>query len=240
MIYRLAVCDDEKEYRDLINLELQKAAERCGVEITIILFASGEECLSYMEQGNEIDLLFLDIDMPGLNGMETAKQIRKINEKQIFAFLTAHVQYVFESFEVQPFRFIRKPKMHMELFLALQAAVPMIMCRKPKYIFIKDENGEERIDIRDVIYTEILQRKMHFYLKDDRELISKMTMTVLLEELHGDERFVLLDKGLLVNVTYIQRLDKSSVLLENGLMLPVARTRQEKVRESFLRNENDR
>ena len=236
MIYSIGVCDDEREYRELAEAELRRAACKCGIEIELKSFSSGKELLHYIKNNKAPDLLFLDIDMSEMNGMEAAKQIRELDEKQLIAFLTEHEEYVFESFKVQPFRFIRKHVMEMELFLALQAAVPIIDRRQTRYLLLKWENGEEMIDIMSICYAEILNRKIHFYLSDNRELVVKMTMSKLLQELREDDRFVLLDRGLLLNVMYLQVFERQKVTLQNGITLPIARTRQEEVRKIIIRN----
>lgn len=236
MTYCIGVCDDEPEYRELAEANLHKAARKCGIEIELKFFSSGKELLHYIKNNKLPDLLFLDIDMPEMSGIKAAKQIRELDEKQLIAFLSAHQEYVFQSFEVQPFRFIRKHVMEMELFLALQAAVPIIDRRQTRYLLLKWENGEEMIDIMSICYAEILNRKIHFYLSDNRELVVKMTMSKLLQELREDDRFVLLDRGLLLNVMYVQAFERQKVTLQNGITLPIARTRQEEVRKIIIRN----
>jgi DNA-binding LytR/AlgR family response regulator len=124
----------------------------------------------------------------------------------------------------------------MELFLAVQAAIPEMERRKPKYLNVRGEDGEESVNTMDVIYAEIWKRKLHFYLTDGRELESRMSMKSLLEKLQGDDRFVLFDSGLLVNVLHIQRYNRKEAVMKNGQLLPIARTRQDNVRKIVMRN----
>lgn len=235
MIYQLALCDNEVALHNMICEHLEAAAVRCDVEIQTATFTSGKECMEYMSAGNAVDILFLDIDMPEMNGIEVARKIREWDERQLIVFLTDHADYVFDTFEVQPFRFIRKSKMRMELYLALQAAIPVLERRKERYLTLKTEDGMEQVAASNILYVEMLQRHMHYYLNDGREIIENKTMKKLLQELSYDEHFVLLDSGLLLNMEYEKAYSQQSVTLQNGMVLPVARTRAKEVKRAIGR-----
>jgi DNA-binding LytR/AlgR family response regulator len=236
MGYRIAVCDDEEVWTGRIKTMLSQIALKMEIAVGITVFSKGSELISTMQRGERFDFLLLDIDMPDMDGLEVAKKVRKISERQLFAFLSAYQEYVYQSFEVQPFRFLRKDYIDMELFLAVQAAIPEMERRKPKYLNVRGEDGEESVNTMDVTYVEIWKRKLHFYLTDGRELESRMSMKSLLEKLQGDDRFVLFDSGLLVNVLHIQRYSRKEAIMKNGQLLPIARTRQDNVRKIVMRN----
>lgn len=235
MIYQLVLCDNEVALHNSICEEMELAAVRCDVRIQTKAFHSGKDCMQYMSEGNAVDILFLDIDMPDMNWIEVAKRIREWDERQLIVFLTDHADYVFDTFEVQPFRFIRKSRMHMELFLALQAAIPVLERRRERFLTLKTEDGMEQIEAGSILYVEMLQRHMHYYLKDGREIIENKTMKKLLQELSYDDHFVLLDSGLLLNLEYEKAYTQQSVTLTNGMVLPVARTRVKEVKRAIGR-----
>jgi DNA-binding LytR/AlgR family response regulator len=236
MGYRIAVCDDEEVWTDRVKMMINQIARKNEIVVDTVGFTTGAELIEGMRQGEKFDFLLLDIDMPDMNGLEVAKKVKEINEQQLFAFLSAYQEYVYQSFEVQPFRFLRKDFIDMELFLAFQAAIPEMERRKPKYLNVRGEDGEESVNTMDVTYVEIWKRKLHFYLVDGKELESRMSMKSLLEKLQGDERFVLFDSGLLVNIVHIQRYNKKEAVLKSGQLLPIARTRQENVWKIIMRN----
>ena len=235
MIYQLAICDNELELHNEICKELEMAAVRCNAEIHVTAFTSGAECMEYLEKGNVVDVLFLDIDMPDMNGIEVARKIREWDGRQLIVFLTSHADYVFDTFEVQPFRFIRKTRMHMELFLALKAAIPILEHRKDRYLDLKTEDGREQVNVHDIVYVEMLHRHMHYFLKDGREIVENKTIKKLLQELSYDDHFVLLDSGLLLNIEYEKAYTMQSVTLMSGITLPVARTRAKDVKRAIGR-----
>lgn len=99
---RIAICDDEKNIRELIGNKVAKQYP----EADIIFFQSGEELLL---SDKHIDILFLDIQMSGKNGMETARELRKKDKSVILIFVTAVEEYVFQAFDVGAFNYIVKP-----------------------------------------------------------------------------------------------------------------------------------
>lgn len=226
----IAVCDDEEHSRKSIQKDLEKAAKRCRERITMRFFESGRGYLDYVSEGWE-NILILDIDMPDMNGLEVAREVRKKRKDIILIFLSSHPEYVFQSFEVQPFRFIRKDEKDIELFLALRAAFSVIRSKQKKYIRIAGEDGEEMIEISDLIYAELWKRKLHFHLADGRIIAMKMTIKELGSRLEG-ESFVLLHSGLMVNTAYVKSHTRLDVTLKNGDKLPIARTRAEEVKKA--------
>ena len=98
----IAVCDDDKNIRELIGSKVKKQYEKAN----IVYFTSGEEVLLWNET---IDIIFLDIQMPGRNGMEIARQLRKKDENIIIIFVTAIEEYVYQAFDVAALHYIVKP-----------------------------------------------------------------------------------------------------------------------------------
>lgn len=99
---QIAVCDDEKEIRDMFAEKIERLYPEAG----LLLYQSGEELLL---SDKEPDILLLDIQMPGKNGMETAKALRRKNKKVIFIFVTALDDFVFQAFDVKAFHYLIKP-----------------------------------------------------------------------------------------------------------------------------------
>lgn len=235
MDYKIAICDDEQQFQSLAEDYLEKAAKRCGQSIVLRFFKNGRECLDAIPK-DKPDLLLLDIDMPDLDGLAVAKQIREKDQELLIAFLTSHEEYVFQSFEVQPFRFIRKSQMEMELFLALRAALAIKKPKRKNLIVLQQKNGEEKVDTAELMYMVLEMRKMSFYQTKERITKTRMTMKELLEQLEGDERFVQINSGTVVNVDYVERYTNENVILKNRMELKIARPRKEMVRAAILKN----
>ncbi|MFR7383482.1 MAG: LytR/AlgR family response regulator transcription factor [Anaerostipes sp.] len=109
MRINIAICDDEQESLHMIQKELYNAANKLKIEIETYAYNDGKKVLDSIYNENEdFDILFLDIDMPDISGLEIARKLRQKNLDIILIFISAHEQYVFESIEYNPFRYIRK------------------------------------------------------------------------------------------------------------------------------------
>ena len=103
---RIAICDDEKQTADQIRKLVSGFFREKNMEASVVCFSGGEELLQY---GKNIDVLFLDIQMEGMDGMETARKLRSRNFRGFLIFITILKEMVFRSFEVQAYDYLVKP-----------------------------------------------------------------------------------------------------------------------------------
>lgn len=109
---KIAICDDERIFTDIFREKLEMTAEKCGIECTVSAFLNGAEMISML---NRFDAVFLDVDMPGLSGEETAEYIIGLEKALPIIFVTNHDDFVFSSFRYRPFGFLRKRYIDSEL-----------------------------------------------------------------------------------------------------------------------------
>jgi len=120
---RIAICDDNLEFLKQIEDIVSCIYKETQVELVVSCFQNGQALLEEMKkQEEDIDLLLLDIDMPEISGLEVAKAVRAMGKECILMFISSYENYVFDTFEFSPFRFIRKGKLSQELPIALRAA----------------------------------------------------------------------------------------------------------------------
>lgn len=234
MRINIAICDDEQESLHMIQKELYNAANKLKIEIETYAYNDGKKVLDSIYNENEdFDILFLDIDMPDISGLEIARKLRQKNLDIILIFISAHEQYVFESIEYNPFRYIRKNRIEKELIQALKAAYQRLEEMQDSYIIVKTEEAEVRVKHSDIMYFETTARKVGIHLKNGEVLLVRKTIKELYKKLN-DENLIKIHSGCVANVKYIGKYSNHDITLDNGEQLIVSRTRIKNVKMTLM------
>lgn len=228
---RIAICDDEKEIRDM----LAEKIERFYPKADLLLYQSGEELLL---PDTEPDILLLDIQMSGKNGMETARELRRKNKKTILIFVTALEDFVFQAFDVGAFHYLVKPFDDNKFAEVLGNAVKEYEDRKTdhsdqdkKSLIIMTGGKHITVDLAEIVYAEVFDRKVILHTThEDIEYYGKM------KELHekAGEDFYRPHRAYLVNFNYIRKYDATTIYLEKGQALMAKQNYRDFVK-SYLR-----
>ena len=213
---RIAICDDEKNIRELIGNKVVKQYP----DAEIISFQFGEELLLSDEY---IDILFLDIQMTGIDGMETARELRKKDKNVILIFVTAVEEYVFQAFDVGAFNYIVKPIDDGKFSDVLHRAVDEwssqnINEKEPeeRYVLINNSGVHTKVILDEIVYAEVFNRKVVIHKLDGEiEYYGKMSD---LESLAGDS-FFRPHRAYLINFKYVEKYDATTIYLERGTVL---------------------
>lgn len=229
---KIAMCDDDLEKGEAIESlltawmnENQRAYEKQR-------FSSSKGLLYEIEDGTEFDVLLLDIEMPELDGIDLTEQIKNFLPDVLIIFITSHERYVYESFKVQPFRFIPKKYLERMLPLALKDAVEWFEKCEGKYLYIENQEGMEKIPARSITY--IWHREKYAYVERTNGNRAKVRKTLkqIYEELPKED-FIWIDRGCICNLIQISKIDKGDVLLTDGTRHPVSRDRLTDVKSTL-------
>lgn len=209
----IAICDDEKNIRELIGNKIRRQYP----ESEMVFFSSGEELLL---SDMHIDILFLDIQMSGRNGIETAKEVRKNNKTMMIIFVTAMEEYVFQAFDVGAFHYIVKPIDDEKFSSVLQRAVEEWSCKskdakevEANYVLINNSGVHTKVILDEIIYAEVFNRKVVIHKMDETiEYYGKLSD---LESVAG-ENFFRSHRAYLVNFKYVEKYDATTIYLEKG------------------------
>lgn len=220
---RIAICDDNIEFLNQIEDVVKRTYQEKKMEIQLFRYQNGQNLLADMQNAEtDVDLLLLDIDMPALSGLEVAKALREMGKDTILIFISSYESYVFDTFEYNPFRFIRKEKLQQELPIALRAAESAYQKNKKRYIVVRCDEGEVRIEETEIMYFDMVKRQIRICLADGRVYHTWRTMKELQQEL-SPERFSKIHSGCVVNLKYVSGYNGCEITLDNGERLTASR-----------------
>ena len=170
---QIAICDDEVSMVQILEKKIKKLLP----DAVIDKYLSGDELIA---SGSKPDILFLDIQMPGMDGMETAKVLRQDNEDMILIFVTAAEAYVFQAFDVGAFHYLVKPFSDEKFKEVVTKAVHNIkrssrLEKDEKYIMVQTAGSHIKIFLRDIVYAEVYNRKVIIHTRStDIEYYGKL------------------------------------------------------------------
>ncbi len=216
----IAVCDDEKYIADQVKQMAAHFFREKNMEAFIVWFSCGEELLQY---DKSIDILFLDIQMKGMDGMETARKLRSRNFKGFLIFITILKEMVFQSFEVQAYDYLLKPIEEKQFTRTMdRLLVSMKQVSEDKLLVQK---GYERsiISFEDIVFAEIIDRKVYLHLTSSDVVDFYDRIENLEARLDG--RFFRCHRSYLINLQYLKSYKNGAAYMENGEEIPVSRLR---------------
>ena len=231
---QIAICDDEKNIRELIGNKVKTQFPEAAIDF----YSSGDELLL---SNKPMDILFLDIQMSGRNGMETARELRKKDKRTIIIFITATEEYVFQAFDVGAFHYIVKPiddeKFTDVLCRAVEEFEKKNLDKKnyeEKHLLINNSGVHIKVKIDDIVYAEVFNRKVVIHKVDETiEYYGKMSD---LESLAGDN-FFRPHRAYLINFKYVEKYDSTTIYLEKGTALMAKQNYSEFVKKYMKYNQ---
>ena len=206
---QIAICDDEVFMVQILEEKIKKLLP----DAVIDKYLSGDELIA---SGSKPDILFLDIQMPGMDGMETAKMLRQDNEDMILIFVTAAEEYVFQAFDVGAFHYLVKPFSDEKLKEVVTKAVHNIkrssrLEKDEKYIMVQTAGSHIKIFLRDIVYAEVYNRKVIIHTRStDIEYYGKLQE---LSDMAGTD-FFRTHRAYLVHFKYVEKYDATNAIAQ--------------------------
>lgn len=223
---RIAVCDDERQYCEQMRLTIEKMYQ--SLDVIVDIYQTGRELLHQFAT-RKYDVIFLDIEMPGIDGISLAKKLREMDEELRLVFLTSHLEYALKGYEVQALRYLTKPVQEDKLKEVLSYVMEQI--RSQKKIWIKTEAGEERVSVSAILYLEA-QNQNILICTAEQSYVVRYNLRDYERELR-ESSFFRIHRGYLVSLGRITAVRKNEVTLEGGISLPLSRTRERSLKEAL-------
>ena len=231
---KIALLDDDKTALLISKGAIESFFQEKNIPISLGVFSSPLTFLAMAKEEN-YRLVFLDIDMPELNGLEVGKKIKEINPQTDIIYLSQREDLVFDTLTLHPFGFIRKSKIIQDFANVLELFVNTALNSQSdnKKITFSTKTETMSADIDTIMYIEGNRNYQTFYLKDGSSFDARVLMGDLETKLkeHG---FIRIHKGYLVNYVFIRQIGVNEVSLTNNKVLPMSSKRKEDIMEEYL------
>lgn len=228
---RIAIAEDEKRYSDQLQELLERFGTENQIEMQLFHFPNGAQLLENFRGG--WDMVLLDVDMPTMNGMDTARALRQLDAELLIMFVTNLAQYALNGYEVQAFDYMLKPVSYPALAMKLQLALRILRQRESRSINL-DRDGELfRVPLSHLCYVEIFSHRLCYHtLERNIDINSTRSLSELEQEL-GPHGFVRCHKSVLVNARFVDHI-KGCTLTVAGEELPISKNRRSAVLGELL------
>lgn len=227
---RIAVCDDEKYFRDMICEAIN--AFYNSLDVLCLPFENGSVLISAFEKGQRFDAVFLDIEMPSPDGMETAKRLHEFSRELPVIFLTSHTELAMDGYEAGAFRFLQKPVVQAKLEQALKDIKQL--CGTKKTVCIKEGGAEFFISPDSIIYAEADNNEVHF-VTSEKDFHTRMKLTDAISMLDSSsDSFCRIHRSVIVNLSHIVSRSDKEVRLDSGTALPVSRSYSDELKKRLM------
>lgn len=227
---RIAIVDDIASEREELRDRLRPQLARHGLDAEIFEYGSGGDFLD--AAGSEpFFMVFLDIYMAGLNGVETAKQLRAFDSDCILVFTTTSPDHALEGFQVRALQYLVKPYTDQELDALLREVAARLPDAEP-YLELHSSEGPVKLRLSEILYAEHFQHQIYIHSPRGRTTVIRQTFREFVKSL-DDDRFFLCSRGIIVNMEYAEDFNGKEFLLEDGVKIPVSRSLSKSARLAF-------
>lgn len=230
---KIAVCDDDKDIISSLREFIAEYSEKNSIEYDVQSFPCGERLL---ETSQSFDLIFLDIEMSGIDGLKTAQQLRQMDKRARIVYVTNHSEFALRSYSVHPFDFVVKPFKKERIMNVLSELSRYLSERQETdaVIQLKGEDGPLMLSLKNIYVFEYTgNRRITVYTKSEKYRIRGSLSDVF--SLVSSESFVSPHKSFIVNMEHIDKLNNFSLFTTNGLEVPVAQKKLKDFQNEFSR-----
>ena len=225
---RIAIVDDEKVIREQIKKLIEKKQTDCEIDT----YGTGEDLL---KADSVYDIIFLDIQMDGMNGIDTARALRQKADNTVLIFITGVKEYVFDAFDVVAFHYLIKPIEENKFWEVCDRAVLEVTKKKQNpsgQIFIKTRSQSITLDQSNVLYIESRAKKVEIHTKTNI-VEAYAAISELEKQLVGS--FYRCHRGYLVNMAFIAGYENDSITLNNGETIILSKDKYSEFVKVYMR-----
>ncbi len=219
MKLKIAICDDDASQRRYLSEVVEAWTGRSRHLTEVKQYAQAKDFFFDYSEAKDFDILLLDIEMPGMNGIELAKKVRLENAAVQIIFITGYYEYFSDGFDVSALHYLLKPVDMDRLCSVLSRAAENLAYRQ-RSVLVNDGESSRKIALSDIVYVE--SENVYIVLHTLHEKYrTRMALGRFTEQL--DETFFKVHRSYVVNLKYIQKITRTQITMTNGDLIPVSR-----------------
>ncbi len=231
---KMAFCDDDLSILKELSILVDRYRVERNQNIVHAAFQSPLELLAEVEWGNRLDIIFLDVLMPGQNGISVAREIRRYDTSVKIIYLTSSAEYAVDSYDVGAYFYQLKP-IWQESFYRLMDSV-IQECRKgtENSLILRCKDGIARVELDKLQYCEVMSRTLLFHADGGKMVDSTGKLDELCEQLKEYECFVRCHRSYLVNLDYVQNISNKGIIMTDGTEIPIPHGKYSELKDKFF------
>lgn len=214
---RIAICEDDKAFAGYVESLIIELSRFMGVKVDTEVYFDGASLLDGLEKGNQYELMFLDIEMKKIGGIEAARRIREMNRAVLLIYISGYEQYLKELFEVEPFRFLSKP-LDEELFKRYYEDAVARIEEGAAFFQYKHNKTYKKVAFRNIVYFESQYRIIRIVFNDGTEDTFYGKLNCIEKEVNAiNQSFLRIHQSYFVNYNYISKIEFKYVTVSYGM-----------------------
>lgn len=219
MRLKIGICDDDADQRDYLAERVRIWAGRNRHLVEMAQYPGAKEFLFIYEEKKDFDILLLDIEMPGVSGIELAKRVRSENTAVQIVFITGYYEYFSDGFDVSALHYLIKPADEAKLYPVLDRAVYNLSCRQ-RCVLLATGEADIKVPLADILYAEA--ENVYVYVHAIKENYRvRMSLGKFAEQL--DETFFKAHRSYVVSLKFISKITRKEITMTNGDVIPLSR-----------------
>ncbi len=233
-MYHIAICDDESASLNAMHQLIDRYVKEHRIVAKCSLYTNEVLLLEDIGNGFQYDVYFLDIEMKEIQGTDLARKIKEISKEAIIIFITFHMQYVLESFELEIFRYIPKDCLKEMLPKALQAVFGKLELQTDRFFYISNAKRTQKIALKEIIYIYKNNKNSVFVLREG-EIKVREPLCEVYKNL-SEEDFIQTDRCYIVNLRYIYKVDtvRHKIFLHHQIALDIPKNRIQEIKNTLV------
>lgn len=237
---KIAVCDDDLSALNEIKILLEQYRTEYNQEIVYTTFHSPLEILTEIEKRIRPDILFLDVIMPGENGINVAKEIRQYDDTIKIIFLTSSAEFAVESYTVGAYYYQMKPICEKDFFRLMDSVISDCEKVQQRSLILHCKGGITRINLHKLEYCEIIGHTLVFHLENGKTVESLGSMDELYNKIAQYGNFLRPHRSFMINMEYIHNISYKAIIMDNFAEIPIPHGKCSEIKNRYLEYAFDR